>query len=1117
VFDQDDFTATVPEDISDTFVIVAATAVDADGAPVSYSITGGNASGLFEICGGCGAVSLAPGRTLDAETTISHVLTVTASESDGPGTDTATVTITVTDVNEFGVGPVTDANGNANTISEDASAGTSAQITAFATDDDLTNNTINYSLASGVLDNDLFQIDSVSGVVTLSGALDAETNSNLTIEVTASSSDGSSNTGQFDITVTDVNEFPLGSVTDSNTAANTIAENATAGTLAQITASATDPDISDTVAYSLATGVLDNDLFVINPTSGEVRLKTSGTLSGLANTSLTIEVTATSSDTSSNSAQFPIMVTEVDDFDVGPVTDIDDAANTISEDAGTGATVGITAFATDDDVSNNTITYSLAAGTEDNDLFVIDSSTGVVTLKTGGSLDAETATSLTVEITASSSDGSSSTAQFDIAVTDINEFPVGPVTDSDGTANTIAENAAAGTPARITASATDADATNNTITYSLATGVLDNDLFVIDSSTGVVTLKTTRSLDGLAGTSLTIEVTATSSDTSSNSAQFTIDVTESNDPPVVDTTDVTAAVTEAVTPVGNLTDSGTIGFSDVDTNDVHSIDGTITASPGALGSLTASVTTQTNSSGTGGVITWIYSVPAADVEFLAQGQTKVETFTITLDDGNSGRVARTITATITGTNDVPIVATTDLTGAVTELGTPAGNLTDSGTIGFSDVDVNDSHNIDSTITASPGALGNLTASVTTATSNGTGGVITWNYSVPAAALEFLAQGETKIETFTVTLDDDNGGTVDRTITMTITGENDAPVSEPPITASFNKEDASGTVDLLQNASDVDSTTLNVSSATVRANGADPGGITFDAANNRLVVNPDFYSDIEQTIDFVFDVTITDGIDSVNTTATVSIVAFPPTDITGTLFIDERNPARNSVFDSDEDGLTGIRVHLRSAAANNSTGQDIDLKTLSDAYGQYAFLGVPPGTYELEYDLPSQVVYVGSNTMTIVVNPSDGTPFPPLSFAALGLSGSLASLDIIASTYLNDHGQISHDSNGGLEGGSVKLRADGSQEMIVLADGFEGADFVEFVLNEDKTAGAITKVVDGIRSTAVVSGDHFVLAADGCSIRFFGGLDDFIFDDSVASEFPALGTAVDEYFENLGQL
>jgi VCBS repeat-containing protein len=165
------------------------------------------------------------------------------------------------------------------------------------------------------------------------------------------------------------------------------------------------------------------------------------------------------------------------------------------------------------------------------------------------------------------------------------------------------------------------------------------------------------------------------------------------------------------------------------------------------------------------VITWNYSVLASAVEYLAKDQTKVESFTITLDDGNGGTVARTIDVTITGTNDGPVVAATDVTGAVTELVTPAGNLTDTGTIGFSDVDLLDTHLIQPTIVASAGALGALTASVTTQASDvdGTGGVITWNYSVLASDVEYLAAGQTKLETFTFDVLDGQGGTVARTV------------------------------------------------------------------------------------------------------------------------------------------------------------------------------------------------------------------------------------------------------------------------------------------------------------------------------------------------------------------
>ena len=311
---------------------------------------------------------------------------------------------------------------------------------------------------------------------------------------------------------------------------------------------------------------------------------------------------------------------------------------------------------------------------------------------------------------------------------------------------------------------------------------------------------------------------------------ISVTITGTNDAPVVAATDVTGAVTELVTPGGNLTDSGTIAFTDVDLTDVHLISPAITASAGALGALTASVTTDTTGSGAGGVITWNYSVAASAVEYLAEGQPKVETFTITLDDGHGGTVDRTISVTITGTNDAPVVAATDVTGAVTELVTPVGNLTDSGTIAFTDVDLTDVHLISPAITASAGALGALTASVTTdTTGSGAGGVMTWNYSVAASAVEYLAAGQPKVETFTITLDDGHGGTVDRTISVTITGTNDAPVVAATdvtgavtelVTPGGNLTD-SGTIAF----TDVDLTDVHLISPAVTASAGALGALT----------------------------------------------------------------------------------------------------------------------------------------------------------------------------------------------------------------------------------------------------------------------------------------------------
>ncbi len=72
-------------------------------------------------------------------------------------------------------------------------------------------------------------------------------------------------------------------------------------------------------------------------------------------------------------------------------------------------------------------------------------------------------------------------------------------------------------------------------------------------------------------------------------------------------------------------------------------------------------------------------------------RSKVEHFTITLDDGNGSTIDRTIDVTITGTNDVPVVAAvlanSDSAGAArTESDAP---LAATGTLTVSDVDVHD--------------------------------------------------------------------------------------------------------------------------------------------------------------------------------------------------------------------------------------------------------------------------------------------------------------------------------------------------------------------------------------------------------------------------------------------
>ncbi len=73
-----------------------------------------------------------------------------------------------------------------------------------------------------------------------------------------------------------------------------------------------------------------------------------------------ITVRATSSDGSFTDQVFTITINDVDEFDVGAVTDSDATANAVDENAANGTLVNITAAASDADATNNTITLQPA-------------------------------------------------------------------------------------------------------------------------------------------------------------------------------------------------------------------------------------------------------------------------------------------------------------------------------------------------------------------------------------------------------------------------------------------------------------------------------------------------------------------------------------------------------------------------------------------------------------------------------------------------------------------------------------------------------------------------------------------------------------------------------------
>ena len=100
-------------------------------------------------------------------------------------------------------------------------------------------------------------------------------------------------------------------------------------------------------------------------------------------------------------------------------TDSDAAPNQVAENVAIGTAVGIIANAFDLDATNNSVTYALTNSS--GGLFQIDSLTGTVT--TAGAINFESASSHAITVQATSSDGSTASETFAIAVINVNETP----------------------------------------------------------------------------------------------------------------------------------------------------------------------------------------------------------------------------------------------------------------------------------------------------------------------------------------------------------------------------------------------------------------------------------------------------------------------------------------------------------------------------------------------------------------------------------------------------------------------------------------------------------------------------------------------------------------------
>ncbi|AZD46892.1 VCBS domain-containing protein [Pseudomonas chlororaphis] len=268
----------------------------------------------------------------------------------------------------------------------------------------------------------------------------------------------------------------------------------------------------------------------------------------------------------------------------------------------------------------------------------------------------------------------------------------------------------------------------------------------------------------------TYVVTVSDGHGSSTTQNVTITITGTNDQ-----VQITSGVQtgDAKEDSGDYAASGNITFTDADLIDTHSV----TVTPGASGYLGSFTTDPLNdSTGTGsGSLGWHFAVDNAALQFLGEGQIVTQTYNVAIGDG----AVQTVTITITGTNDRPTLTIADTTGAMSE-GNAAATLSDSGALSFADLD-----NIDA-VTVSHTANGNIAWSGGTLDAGVASALVagfsvdqnSWDYS-SSQNLDFLGAGETITFSYRVVATDNSGAanaaSATQTVSITITGSNDAPV------------------------------------------------------------------------------------------------------------------------------------------------------------------------------------------------------------------------------------------------------------------------------------------------------------------------------------------------------
>lgn len=342
---------------------------------LNYIIQSGNSEGKFGINEHSGEIQVV--AELDRDTTASYTLLVkSVNRNDVTKNDFLSLTVNVGDIND--ITPSFGSSEYTFSVNENAALNTVVSTMTALDGDDGANSAIVYSFTAG--ENMIHFALSSSGVITVSSALDAATQSLYYLTVSAIDGGTPSLTGtcKVKITISDINDqTPSFSAAMYNLSLSELVN--VNDIVFPFRASDADTGPNSIITYSIASGNGDFR-FSIDPLTGDLKL--AGILDRETTDSYILEVQASDSGIPVNTGTTVLSITVTDANDNDPVYTSGPGTQTLYVTTSRTSAVGtnlITITATDADINNNgQVEYFIISGDQDS-LFNINTISGEIT------------------------------------------------------------------------------------------------------------------------------------------------------------------------------------------------------------------------------------------------------------------------------------------------------------------------------------------------------------------------------------------------------------------------------------------------------------------------------------------------------------------------------------------------------------------------------------------------------------------------------------------------------------------------------------------------------------------------------------------------------------------